>query len=76
MNSDQKKGVKIYAIASTFFYEVLLIVAVLFFLGYLLDTWLNTVFVFKAIAIILGVLAGIRNIIKRIYKVENDDERS
>lgn len=76
MNSDRKKGVKIYAIASTFFYEVLLIVAVLFFLGYLLDTWLNTVFVFKAIAIILGVLAGIRNIIKRIYKVENDDERS
>lgn len=76
MNSDRKKGVKIYAIASTFFYEVLLIVAVLFFLGYLLDAWLNTVFVFKAIAIILGVLAGIRNIIKRIYKVENDDERS
>jgi F0F1-type ATP synthase assembly protein I len=76
MNNDRKKGVKIYAIASTFFYEVLLIVAVLFFLGYLLDTWLNTVFVFKAIAIILGVLAGIRNIIKRIYKVENDDERS
>ena len=74
MNKDRKKAARIYAIASSFFYEVLLVTAIMFGFGYLLDEWLNTVFVFKALFLILGVLAGVRNVIKRIYKVENDEE--
>lgn len=74
MNNDRKKSAKIYAIATSFFYEVLLVTTIMFGLGYLLDDWLNTVFVFKALFLILGVLAGVRNVIKRIYKVENDEE--
>lgn len=72
MNSDRKKAAKIYAIASSFFYEVLLVTGLMFGLGYLLDDWLNTVFVFKSLFLILGVLAGVRNVIKRIYRIEND----
>lgn len=74
MNKDRRKSAKIYAIATSFFYEVLLVTALMFGLGYLLDEWLNTVFVFKALFLILGVLAGVRNVIKRIYRVENDEE--
>lgn len=74
MNKNQKKAVKIYAIASTFFYEIIVIVGILFGVGYLLDEWLNTVFVFKLIFIIIGVFAGLRNVIKRVIKVESEDE--
>jgi F0F1-type ATP synthase assembly protein I len=54
-------------------YEIIATVGISFLIGYFLDEWLNTVFVFKLVFIILGVLAGVRNLIKRVYKVENSD---
>lgn len=64
---------KIYSVVSSFMYEILATVGVSFLIGYFLDKWLDTVFVFKLIFIILGVFAGVRNLIKRVYKVENSD---
>lgn len=68
-----KKSMKIYSVVSSFMYEILATVGVSFLIGYFLDKWLDTVFVFKLIFIILGVFAGVRNLIKRVYKVENSD---
>jgi len=75
VNSNQKKAMKIYSVVSSFFFEIVVTVGISFAIGYFLDQWLNTVFVFKLIFIILGVMAGIRNLIKRVYKVEESNEK-
>jgi len=74
MASNKKKSLKIYSIVSTFMYEIIATVGISFMVGYFLDKWLHTVFVFKLVFIIIGVLAGVRNLIKRVYKVEESNE--
>lgn len=74
MASQKSKSLKIYSVISTFMYEIIATVGISFLIGYFLDKLLNTVFVFKLVFIIIGVFAGIRNLIKRVYKVEKSDE--
>lgn len=74
MASKKKTSMKIYSVVSTFMYEIIATVGISFLIGYFLDKWLNTVFVFKLLFIIIGVFAGIRNLIKRVYKVERSNE--
>lgn len=73
MASNKNKSMRIYSVVSTFIYEIIATVGISFIIGYLLDMWLHTVFVFKLLFIIIGVFAGIRNLIKRVYKVEQSD---
>lgn len=74
MNENQKKAFKIYSIVSSFIFEIIATVGISFLIGYFLDRWLETVFVFKFIFIVIGVFAGIRNLIKRVYKAEESNE--
>jgi F0F1-type ATP synthase assembly protein I len=74
MKSNQKKALKIYSIVSSFIFEIIATVGISFVIGYFLDEWLHTVFVFKFLFIMIGVFAGIRNLIKRVYKVEESNE--
>ena len=64
---------KVYSAVSSFLFEIVITVGISFFIGYFLDEWLNTVFVFKLIFIVVGVFAGIRNLIKRVAKLEDSD---
>lgn len=73
MNEKQKNALRVYSIVSSFMFEIIITVGVSYFIGYVLDEVLNTVFVFKIIFIVLGVFAGIRNLIKRVSKLEDID---
>ena len=73
MNKGQKNAMKVYSAVSSFLFEIVITVGISFFIGYFLDEWLNTVFVFKLIFIVVGVFAGIRNLIKRVAKLEDSD---
>lgn len=64
-----KKEYKAYAIVSTFVFEVILVVGVFVTIGYFLTEWTNSV-VFIIIFSILGVFAGIFNLIRKVNKVE------
>ena len=74
MDEKQKDAFKVYSIVSTFIFEIIVTVGISFAIGYFLDEWLNTVFVFKIIFIIIGVFAGIKNLIDRVSKLEDKDE--
>lgn len=74
MKKNSNTGLKVYAAVSSFMFEIIVTVGISFFIGYFLDEWLHTVFVFKLIFIVIGVFAGIRNLIKRVAKLEESDE--
>lgn len=65
----KKSTYKAYAIASTFVFEVLLILGGFMFLGYILTEWLNSV-VFIILFSIFGVFATIYNLIRKVNKVD------
>jgi len=73
MNQNQKNALRVYSIVSSFMFEIIITVGISFIIGYFLDEWLNTVFVFKLIFIIVGIFAGIRNLIVRVSKLEDKD---
>ena len=74
MDKKQKDSFKVYSIVSTFIFEIIVTVGISFAIGYFLDELLNTLFVFKLIFIIIGVFAGIKNLIDRVSKLEDKDE--
>jgi len=71
--SKNKMNVKGILIATSFAFEAMIIVGVSTLAGYFLDKWLNTVFVFTLLFILVGVFAGIYNLIRKINKVEEKD---
>lgn len=73
MKESQKNALKVYSVVSSFLFEIIITVGLSFFIGYFLDEWLNTVFVFKLIFIVIGVFAGIRNLIVKVTKLEDKD---
>ncbi|MBN2605635.1 MAG: AtpZ/AtpI family protein [Bacilli bacterium] len=73
MNEKQKNAMKVYAAVSSFGFEIIITVGISFAIGYFLDVLLNTVFVFKLIFIVIGVFAGIKNLIDRVTKLEDHD---
>lgn len=74
MNRKQKNAVKIYSVVSSFIFEIIVTVGVSFAIGYFLDIWLHTVVLFKIVFIVIGVFAGLRNLIVRIAKVEEKED--
>jgi F0F1-type ATP synthase assembly protein I len=66
MNEKQKNALRVYSVVSSFLFEIIITIGISIAIGYFLDEWLNTVFVFKLIFIIIGVFAGIRNLIVSI----------
>ncbi len=73
MKEKQKNAFKVYTIVSGFIYEIIAILFLAIVGGYFLDKWLNTVFVFKLFFIIIGIFAGIKNLIDRVSKLEEKD---
>lgn len=73
MNEKQKNAMKVYAAVSSFAFEIIFTVGISFAIGYFLDMLLNTVFVFKIIFIVIGVFAGIKNLIDRVTKLEDQE---
>jgi len=73
MNEKQKNAMKVYAAVSSFGFEIIFTVGISFAIGYFLDYLLHTVFVFKLIFIVIGVFAGIKNLIDRVTKLEDND---
>lgn len=73
MNDKQRDALKVYSIVSGFMFEIIVAVGVMTAIGYFLDELLNTVVVFKIIFIIIGVFAGIRNLIVRVSRLEDPD---
>lgn len=68
--NDNKKRVNGLVIASGFAFEVIVVVGVFTALGYFLDLWLGTNPIFLIVFILVGVFAGIYNLIRKINKVE------
>jgi len=73
MNEKQKNAFRVYSVVSSFLFEIMVTVGISIAIGYFLDEWLNTVFVFKLIFIIIGIFAGIRNLIVRVSRLEDID---
>ncbi len=73
MNQKQKNALRVYSVVSSFLFEIIITVGISIAIGYFLDEWLNTVFVFKLIFIIIGIFAGIRNLIVRVSRLEDID---
>jgi len=75
MNKKQKNAFKVYTIVSSFIFEIFVTVGISFIIGYALDELLNTVVVFKIIFIVIGVFAGLKNLVTRVSKLEDKDEK-
>ncbi|MCK5388540.1 MAG: AtpZ/AtpI family protein [Candidatus Izimaplasma sp.] len=73
MNEKQKNAFRVYSVVSSFLFEIIITIGISIAIGYFLDEWLNTVFVFKLIFIIIGVFAGIRNLIVKVSRLEDQD---
>jgi F0F1-type ATP synthase assembly protein I len=71
--SENKMNVKGLLIATNFAFEAMILVGLFTLAGYFLDKWLGTVFIFTLLFILIGVFAGVYNIIKKINKVEEKD---
>lgn len=74
MNKKQQNAFKVYSIVSSFIFEIIATVGISFLIGYFLDELLNTVVVFKIIFIVIGVFAGLKNLVSRVAKLEDKDE--
>ena len=74
MNKKQQNAFKVYSIVSSFIFEIIVTVGISFLIGYFLDEILNTVVVFKIIFIVIGVFAGLKNLVNRVAKLEDKDE--
>ena len=73
MHEKQKNALRVYSVVSSFLFEIIITVGISIAIGYFLDELLNTVFVFKLIFIIIGIFAGIRNLIVRVSRLEDKD---
>lgn len=68
--SDKEKRVNGLLIASSFAFEVIIVVGLFTALGYILDRWLGTNPLLLIVFILIGVFAGVYNLIRKINKVE------
>lgn len=75
MNKRQNNSMKVYSIVSSFVFEIIVTVGISFAIGYYLDILFHSVFVFKFLFIVIGVFAGIKNLINRVTKLEEKNER-
>lgn len=68
-----RKALAIIGLVSAFSFSMLFTIAGLIIFGVLVDNWLNTDPVFTIIGGLLGVFAGIYNLIRQVLKMEEKD---
>lgn len=68
-----KKGLAIIGLAMSFAFSMLLTIAGLIIFGVILDGWLNTDPIFTIIGGVLGVFAGVYNLIRQVIRMEEKD---
>lgn len=66
---DSKYLIKAFGIVSMFIYEVLVAIGIGYAIGYGLDRLFDFELLFKAIFMVIGMFAGIRNLIVKALKL-------
>ena len=66
----RNEAIAIIGLVSAFAISMILTIGGLVIFGYLLDGWLNTGVVFTIVLGVLGVFAGIYNLIRQVIKLE------
>ncbi len=69
MNEDRKFLIRLLSIATMFAYEAVLLVLLGWFLGGLLDDYLERDSMFTIILMVVFALAAVRNFMVRVYRL-------
>jgi ATP synthase protein I len=72
VQEDTRKYIKLLAIVSTMGISMVLAIVVAIAIGYYLDKWFKTSPVFFLIFMVLGIVAGFRNIYVVMKRAEKD----
>jgi ATP synthase protein I len=72
MQEETKKYVKLLALVSSMGISMVLAIVIGITVGYYLDKWLHTSPVFLLIFLVLGIIAGFRNIYVIMKRAEKD----
>jgi ATP synthase protein I len=72
VQEDTRKYIKLLALASTMGISMVLALVIAIIVGYYLDKWLKTSPVFFLIFMVLGIVAGFRNIYVIMKRTEKD----
>ena len=72
MKEDTRNYIKLLAIASTMGISMVLALVIAIAIGYYLDKWFKTSPVFFLIFMVLGIIAGFRNIYVIMKRTEKD----
>ena len=72
MQEDTRKYIKLLALASTMGISMVLALVIAIAIGYYLDKWFKTSPVFFLIFMVLGIIAGFRNIYVIMKRTEKD----
>ncbi|MBF0531165.1 MAG: AtpZ/AtpI family protein [Deltaproteobacteria bacterium] len=76
MKEDTREYIRLLAYASTMGISVVLATIIGFFIGYyLLDQWLGTKPLFTIIFLLVGIVAGFRNMYVIGMKLKNKDKK-
>jgi len=72
VQEDTRKYIKLLALASTMGISMVLALVIAIAIGYYLDKWFKTSPVFFLIFMVLGIIAGFRNIYVIMKRTEKD----
>ena len=72
MQEETKKYIKLLAMVSTMGISMVLALVIAIVLGYYLDKWFHTSPVFFLIFMVIGIVAGFRNIYVIMKRTEKD----
>jgi ATP synthase protein I len=72
VQEETRKYIKLLALASTMGISVVLAIVIAIAIGYYLDKWFQTSPVFFLIFMVLGIVAGFRNIYVFMKRTEKD----
>ena len=72
MQEETRKYIKLLAIASTMGISMVLALVIAIIVGYYLDKWFQTSPLFFLIFMVLGIVAGFRNIYVIMKRTEKD----
>ncbi|QMS85420.1 AtpZ/AtpI family protein [Candidatus Xianfuyuplasma coldseepsis] len=72
---NNNKQWNVLALVSGFVFETLVIIGLGYLVGYYLDLWLNTGFVFTVVLMIVAVFYSIYHLITVVNKQGDEDER-
>lgn len=72
MKEETRKYIKLLALVSTMGISMVLAIVIAIAIGYFLDKWLQTGPVFFLIFMVLGIVAGFRNLYVIMKRTEKD----